>query len=140
VIRRWLALRKKTASFQQLADEIQIPRSSLHKTLSEKDTYPDHNLGKFVEWYVRDRRLRFGSLKGADRVIQLLDSLDALLPQERADAAKELAAAYEAIFRKRKAAVPEWVEMLKTARPELLSGGAPGDVPAKKKGHPRKDR
>ena len=131
-------MRKKTASFQQLADEIQIPRSSLHKTLSEKDTYPDHNLGKFVEWYVRDRRLRFGTLQGADRVIQLLDSLDALLPQERAEAARELADAYEAIFRKRRAAVPEWVQILRTARPEMLSGGAPGDVPPKQKGRAKK--
>lgn len=131
-------MRKKTASFKNLADEIQIPRSSLHKTLTEKDTYPDHNLGKFTEWYLRDRRERFGTLQGADRVIQLLDSLDALLPQERAEAARELAEAYEAIFRKRRAAVPEWVAMLRTARPELLSGGAPGDVPPKQKGRPRK--
>jgi hypothetical protein len=132
-------LRKKTASFQDLADEIRIPRSSLHKTLSEEGTYPDHNLGKFTEWYVRDRRLRFGTLQGADRVIQLLDSLDSLLAQERADAARELADAYAAIFRKRRAAIPDWVELLRTARPEDLGGEAPGDAPKRRKGRRRND-
>jgi hypothetical protein len=125
-------------SYREMAEEIQISHSALHKTLTVRDSYPDHNLAKFVHWYLDDKRKHFGTLEGVDRVIQVLDTFDSLLPQERAAAARELGEAYDRIFRKFRAAVPPWVEMLKRARPEDLSGGGPGDPPKKPKGRKKK--
>ena len=123
-----------TLSYRQMAEQIQISPSALHKTLTVRDSYPDHNLSKFVQWYLDDRRKHFGTLQGTDRVIQVLDTFDSLLPQERPGAARVLAEAYERIFRDLHAEVPPWVEMLKQVRPDDLSGGGPGDPPRKPKG------
>ncbi|MDB4951051.1 MAG: hypothetical protein JWM27_3700 [Gemmatimonadetes bacterium] len=138
MIRRHLAFRRKLATLDELAKEIHISRSAVDKTLKEPIN-PDKNLQKLTEWFVRDRRALYGPLQGADRVIQLLDTLDVLLPQERAEAAKELADAYQTILGKRKAPIPPWVDMLRQTRPEDLTGEAPGDPPKRKKGRRKKE-